>query len=66
MGNSLVGVDMLPPYLTGDKKMTTVRVPHTERAYWGMQMLFKEIDDPAEAKARMYLNCPLVEGETVK
>ena len=63
---SLVGVDMLPPYLTGDKKMTTVRVPHTERAYWAMQMLFKEMDAPSEAKARMYLNCPLVEGETVR
>ena len=62
---SLIGVDELPPYLTGDRKMTAIRVPHTERAYWVMQMLFKEMDDPVDSKPKLYMDCALSEGETV-
>ncbi len=62
---SLIGVDLLPPFLTGDRQLTSIRVPHTERAYWVMQMLFKEIDDPVAVKSRLYMNCELIEGETV-
>lgn len=62
---SLIGVDELPPYLTGDMKMTAIRVPHTERAYWVMQMLFKEMDDPVDSKPKLYMDCALSEGVTV-
>ena len=62
---SLIGVDLLPSYLTGDCHLTTVRIPHTERAYWVVQMLKKEIEDPVSEKSRIYTDCELIEGETV-
>ena len=36
--------------------MTAIRVPHTERAYWVMQMLFKEMDDPVDSKPKLLKN----------
>ncbi len=63
---SLIGVDVLPPFLTGGYKLTAIRIPHSERAYWVMQMLFKEMSEPVSLKSRLYTNCSLIEGETVK
>ena len=40
---SLIGIDALPSFLTGGIDMTSIRVPHTERAYWAIQLLLKEI-----------------------
>lgn len=62
---SLIGIDMLPSFMTGDLKMTSIRIPHTERAYWAMQMLFKEIEDPVELKSTLYTDCILIDGNTV-
>lgn len=62
---SVIGVDALPEYLTGGVHMTAIRVPHTERAYWAMQLLLKDIRDPSKFKMRLYMNCRLVEGDTV-
>jgi LacI family transcriptional regulator len=63
---SLVGVDALPSYLTGGINVTSIRVPHTERAYWAIQMLLKEITHPVKEKCRLYSNCVLVDGESVR
>ncbi len=63
---SLVGIDMLPRYLTGGMAVSSVRVPHTERAYWAIQLLLKEIAHPVTEKCRMYTNCVFVEGESVR
>ncbi len=62
---SLIGIDELPSYMTGECQMTTIRIPHTERAVWVMMMLFKEIVDPSEIKSRVLTNCKLIEGNSV-
>lgn len=62
---SIIGVDALPEYLTGGMHMTSVRIPHSERAFWAMQLLLKDIREPSEFKTRMYMNCELIRGETV-
>ncbi len=63
---SLVGIDALPRYLTGGIAVTSVRVPHTERAYWTIQLLLKEMNHPAKEKCVLYTKCAFVEGESVK
>lgn len=63
---SLAGIDALPSYLTGGMALTSVRVPHTERAYWTVQLLLKEISHPVKEKCKLYINCELVKGETVR
>ena len=62
---SLIGIDALPSFLTGGIDMTSIRVPHTERAYWAIQLLLKEIEHPVKEKckkrsARMYRGTFLV------
>lgn len=63
---SLIGIDALPSFLTGGIDMTSIRVPHTERAYWAIQLLLKEIEHPVKEKCKLYTNCVFVDGETVK
>ena len=63
---SLVGVDALPCYLTGGIHVTAIRVPHTERAYWTIQLLLKEIRHPAKEKCKLYTSCCLEEGDSVR
>lgn len=63
---SLIGIDELPSYMTGECQMTTIRIPHTERAVWVMMMLFKEIADPNDIKSRIFTNCKLIEGNSVR
>lgn len=63
---SLIGIDALPSFLTGGINLTCIRVPHTERAYWTVQLLLKEIDHPVREKCKMYTNCVFVNGGTVK
>lgn len=63
---SLVGVDALPCYLTGGIHVTAIRVPHTERAFWTIQLLLKEIRHPAKEKSKLYTNCCLEEGDSVR
>lgn len=62
---SLLGIDELPDYLTGEKQLTTIRVPHTERAKLAMDLLYHEMGEPGIFKSKIYTNCKLVEGETV-
>lgn len=63
---SLIGVDVLPAYMTGDCQITAVRIPHTERAVLTMMMLEKEIEEQSKIKSRIMTDCPLVCGESVK
>ncbi len=63
---SLVGVDALPSYLTGGMDVTCVRVPHTERAYWTIQLLLKEMDHPVKEKCILYTKCAFMEGKSVR
>lgn len=62
---SIIGIDEIPDYMTVRKALTCIRVPHTERAYWTIQLLFREIDNPPREKSRLYTDCVLVSGETV-
>ena len=63
---SIIGIDKIPPYMTLGKNLTCIRVPHTERAYWTIQFLRKEIEHPVREKSRLYTDCELIPGETVK
>ncbi len=63
---SLIGIDTLPKFLTGGWDMTSIRIPHTERAYWVVQLLLKELEHPVREKSKLYTNCIFVSGETVK
>ena len=63
---SLVGVDALPAYLTGGINVSSIRVPHTERAYWTIQLLLKEIRHPVKEKCILYTKCSFVEGQSVQ
>lgn len=63
---SLIGVDELPGYLTGDCSLTAIQIPHTERARWGITTLFKEMERISSWKAKVYVNCKLIEGDSVK
>lgn len=62
---SLIGIDTLPKFLTGGWNLTSIRVPHTERAYWTVQLLLKELEHPVREKCKLYTNCVFVNGETV-
>ena len=63
---SLIGIDALPKFLTGGWNLTSIRVPHTERAYWAVQLLLKELEHPVREKCKLYTNCVFVKGETVQ
>ncbi|MCR5776090.1 MAG: LacI family transcriptional regulator [Lachnospiraceae bacterium] len=61
---SFIGVDELPDYLTGGHALTTVKVPHTERARLAMNLLKHEIDESPSSKSKIFTNCKLIEGDT--
>lgn len=63
---SLIGIDELPSYLTSGWELTAIRIPHAERACWVMEMLFQEMHRMSETKSKLYTNCRLVKGNTVK
>lgn len=62
---SLIGIDEVPEYMTGDCRLTAVRIPHEERAVCVMDTLFREMDRPSVLKTRLFMNCELVKGETL-
>lgn len=63
---SLVGVDELPSYLTGDCLLTTVKVEHEERANVVMMFLEQEINGVISKKFKAYSNCQLMKGNSVR
>ena len=62
---SVIGIDELPDYLTGEYQLTTIRIPHTERAKLAMQLLYHEMHDSCSTKSKLFTNCKLIEGDTV-
>ncbi|MFV0465752.1 MAG: LacI family DNA-binding transcriptional regulator [Lachnospiraceae bacterium] len=62
---SLIGIDEIPNYMTGKLELTTVKIPHAERAVWGMVMLFHEINRLIETKSTLLANCSLISGNSV-
>lgn len=63
---SLIGVDELPSYLTGDFLLTTVKVEHAERAKMVMMFLEQEINGIISGKFKTYSNCQLMKGNSVR
>ena len=63
---SLIGVDELPSYLTGDLLLTTVKVEHAERAQVVMMFLEQEINGGISHKFKSYSNCELILGNSVR
>lgn len=63
---SLVGIDQLPSYLTGNCQLTTLKVPHENRATLTMLLLDNEIRSPEPFKSRLSTSCILIEGNSVK
>lgn len=62
---ALIGIDEIPRYMTGDFRLTSVRVPHMERATLTMMLLRKEIEEQSSTKSRIMTDCRLIEGESV-
>lgn len=63
---SIVGIDELPGYMTGECQLTTIRIPHTERAVWLTMALFRELEENITFKSKILTNCQLLEGNSVK
>ncbi|XBX04845.1 LacI family DNA-binding transcriptional regulator [Enterocloster clostridioformis] len=63
---SILGVDELPSYMTGDLKLDCIRVAHTERAYVTMELLLREIQFPSSTKFKIASCCELVLGNSVR
>lgn len=61
----LIGIDVVPDYLTGNYSLTVVRIPHTDRAVMSMLMLEKEMQEYCEVKARILTDCRLVEKGSI-
>lgn len=63
---SLIGIDELPEYLTGDIPLTMVKVVHEERAKVLVMFLEEEIKHELSKKYKVLANCKLIKGESVK
>lgn len=63
---SVLGIDIVPAYMTGDCTLTALKIPHTERALLTMLLLDKEIEEQSYTKSRVMTECRLIEGESVK
>lgn len=63
---SLVGIDEIPSYFTGDFLLTTVKVEHAERAKVVMMFLEQEMKGVISTKFKSYSNCELLPGNSVK
>lgn len=63
---SLLGVDEIPDYLTGDIPLTALRMEHLERAYVAMLFLEQEMKGAISCKFKSFSTCKIVPGQTVK
>lgn len=63
---SIIGIDELPGYMTGGCELTTIRIPHTERANMVMTMLFREIENEISFKSKIFTSCRLIKRNSVK
>jgi Transcriptional regulators len=63
---SLIGVDEIPSYTTGDCKLTTVKIAHTDRATMVVNLLKNEIESSISTKFKILSDCQLIEGNSVR
>ncbi len=63
---SLIGVDEIPSYSTGDCKLTTIKIAHTDRASMVMSLLQREIQESISTKFKVMSDCQLIEGNSVR
>lgn len=63
---SLLGVDEIPDYLTGDILLTTLRMEHLERAHIAMLFLEQEMKGAISCKFKSFSTCKIIPGKTVK
>ena len=63
---SLLGVDEIPDYLTGDILLTTLRMEHLERAHVAMLFLEQEMKGAISCKFKSFSTCKIIPGKTVK
>ena len=63
---SLLGVDEIPDYLTGDILLTTLRMEHLERAHVAMLFLEQEMKGAISCKFKSFSTCKIIPGQTVK
>lgn len=63
---SLIGVDEIPSYVTGDCKLATVKIAHTDRAVMAMLLLEREMQESIPTKFKIMSNCQLIEGNSVR
>lgn len=63
---SLVGIDEVPSYTTGDCELTTIKIPHTDRARLTMAFLEREIEETEGIKSVIMTKCKLIMGNSVK
>ena len=63
---SLLGVDEIPDYLTGDILLTTLQMEHLERAHVAMLFLEQEMKGAISCKFKSVSTCTIIPGQTVK
>lgn len=62
---SLIGIDLLPSYLMGDCILTTIKVPHEDRAALAISLLDNEIHGTGEFRSHIRTSCRLTAGNSV-
>lgn len=63
---SLLGIDELPSYMTGGKKLDCLHIAHEDRAYVAIKLLLDEIEEESRTKFKVASRCELIMGDTVK
>lgn len=63
---SLIGIDMIPTYLMGDCQLTTLEVPHENRAALAISLLVSEIRQAETFQTKIVTSCKLIEGDSVR
>ncbi len=63
---SLLGVDELPSYMTGDKKLNCLKIAHEDRAYVAIKLLMDEIEQESRTKFKVASRCEMILGDTVR
>lgn len=64
---SLIGMDALPLYMTGNKQLDCIKMEHRERGYATIALLLGEIKQAeTRKKIKIESRCELLTGETVR
>ena len=63
---SLIGVDELPSLVMADYNLTTIKVDHSGRIRAILLFLEQEINGGLASKFKIYSNCELIQGNSVR